>query len=43
MPLKKKNTARNKIIVWIILAVLIILATISFPPAQNLTEIVLFS
>lgn len=44
MPLhKKKNHAtRNKIIIFAILAVLAVLLIISFPPAQNVTEIVLY-
>ena len=44
MPLhKKKNHAtRNKIIVFTLLAVLAILLIISFSPAQNITEIVLY-
>ena len=43
MPLKKKNTKRNKIIVWAILIILIALMIISFPPVQQTTEVVLFS
>lgn len=42
MPLRKKNTKRNKIIIWFLIAVLIILMIISFPAAQNVTEIVLY-
>ncbi|HOY47091.1 MAG TPA: hypothetical protein PLZ05_00605 [Alphaproteobacteria bacterium] len=43
MPLRKKHTARNKIIIWILISILIVLMVISFPHAQNMTEIVLFS
>ena len=43
MPIRKKNTIRNKIIIWTLVAVLVVLMIISFPPASNVTEIVLFS
>ncbi len=42
MPLKKKNKSAKKIIIWAFVIVLIILMFISFPAAQNVTEIVLF-
>lgn len=44
MPLKKKrnNKIRNRIIVAGIVIVLVALMIISFPPAQNVTEIVLY-
>lgn len=44
MPLKKKrdHRTRNKIIIAGVVIVLLILMIISFPPAQNVTEIVLY-
>lgn len=43
MPLhKKKNTSGKKIIIWGLIAIIIILMIISFPAAQNVTEIVLY-
>jgi len=42
MPLRKKNTLRNQIIIWALIAVLILLMIITFGPSQNMTEIVLF-
>ncbi len=42
MPLRKKNTKRNKIIIWTLIAILIILMIISFSTTQNVTEIVLY-
>lgn len=42
MPLRKKNTKRNQIIIWMLIAVLVILMIISFPTTQNVTEIVLY-
>lgn len=42
MPLRKKNTKRNKIIIWTIVAVLIVLMIVSFPATQHMTEIILY-
>ncbi len=42
MPLRKKNSNVKKIIILIVLLVLVALMIISFSPAQNVTEIVLF-
>lgn len=45
MPLhkKKKSTGHAKIIfVFALIAVLVVLMIISFPPASNITEIVLY-
>ncbi len=42
MPLRKKKNIRNKIIIWSIIVVLLVLMIISFPAAQNVTEIVLY-
>ena len=44
MPLKKKqdHKTRNRIIIAGIVIVLLVLMIISFPPAQNVTEIVLY-
>lgn len=42
MPLRKKNTKRNKIIIWTLVAVLVILMIVSFPAPQHVTEIVLY-
>lgn len=42
MPLHKKNSSRNKIIILTLVAVLVVLMIISFPPAQHINEIVLF-
>ncbi len=44
MPIHKKKThnARNKIIIFAIVAVLVVLMLISFAPAPNVTEIVLY-
>ena len=42
MPLRKKNTKRNQIIIWTLIVVLVILMIISFPATQNVTEIVLY-
>jgi len=42
MPIKKKNTTRNTIIILAILAVFIALLFIYFEPNQHLTEVVLF-
>ncbi len=41
MPLKKKNSLRNKIIIWAIAIILIVLMIIYFPPTQNVTEVIL--
>mgnify|MGYP001776968335 CR=1 FL=1 len=42
MPLRKKNTKRNQIIFWTLVAVLIILMIVSFPATQHMTEVVLY-
>jgi len=42
MPLRKKNTKRNKIIIWTLIVVLVILMIISIPATQHMTEIVLY-
>ena len=42
MPLRKKNTKRNKIIIWTLIMVLVILMIISIPATQHMTEIVLY-
>ncbi len=42
MPLRKRNTKRNKIIIWTLVAVLVILMIISFPATQHMTEVVLY-
>lgn len=44
MPLKKKkiHTTRNRIIIAGVIIALAVLMIISFPPAQNVTEIVLY-
>lgn len=42
MPLKKKNTTRNRIILWGLILAIIVLMLISFAPVQNVTEIVLY-
>lgn len=42
MPLRKKNTKRNQIIIWTLIAVLVILMIISFPATQHITEVVLY-
>lgn len=42
MPLKKKNTTRNKVIIWTVIAIVLVLMIVSFPPLQHTTEIVLF-
>ena len=42
MPLRKKNTIRNKIIMWTLIIVLVVLMIIYFPPTQNVTEVILF-
>lgn len=44
MPLKKKkdNKIRNRIIIAGIVILIVALMIISFPPAQNVTEIVLY-
>lgn len=41
MPLRKKNTKREHIIIWILIAIVIVLMIVSFPATQNVTEIVL--
>lgn len=43
MPLrKKKNTGFRKFLLWAILIAVIVLMIISFPPAQHMTEIVVY-
>ena len=42
MPIKKKNSTRNKIIIWAIIAVVVVLMLISFAPNAHMTEIVLY-
>ena len=42
MPLRKRNTKRNKSIIWTLVAVLVILMIISFPATQHMTEVVLY-
>ncbi len=42
MPIKKKNTTRNKIILWTLLGVIVVLMVISFSPVRHMTEIVLY-
>lgn len=42
MPLKKKHTVRNRIIIWTIIIAIVVLMIISFPHVQHTTEIVLF-
>ena len=42
MPLRKKNTKRNKIIIWTLTVVLVILMIVSIPATQHMTEIVLY-
>ncbi len=42
MPLRKKNTKRNAIIIWALVALIIVLMIISFPVTQNVTEVVLY-
>ena len=41
MPLRKKNTKRNQIIIWTIIAVIVILMIVSFPATQSVTEVAL--
>ena len=44
MPLKKKkdHTVRNRIIIGAVVIAIVALMIIYFPPAQNVTEIVLY-
>ncbi len=44
MPLRnrKKESIRNNIIIWSVIAILVILMIVSFPTTQNVTEIVLY-
>ncbi len=42
MPLRKKNTVRNKVIMWTLIIILLILMIIYFPPTQHVTEVVLY-
>lgn len=41
MPLRKKNATRNKVIMWTLIIILLVLMIIYFPPTQNVTEVVL--
>ena len=41
MPLRKKHSTRNKIIMWTLILILVILMLIYFPPTQQVTEVVL--
>lgn len=42
MPLRKKNATRNKVIMWTLIIILLVLMIIYFPPAQHVTEVVLY-
>lgn len=42
MPLRKKNSLRNKIIIWTLVIAVIVMMLIYFPPTQNVTEVVLY-
>ncbi len=42
MPIKKKNTLRNRIILWALIITVVVLMLISFAPAPHMTEIVLY-
>lgn len=42
MPLRKKNTVRNKVIMWTLIIILLILMIIYFPPTQHVTEVILY-
>ncbi len=42
MPIKKKHTTRNQIIIWAIVVVIVALMIISFSPVSHMTEIVLY-
>jgi len=44
MPIKKKGNhkIRNRIIIAVLIVALVALMIISFPPAQNVTEVVLW-
>jgi hypothetical protein len=42
MPLKKKHTTRNAVILWAMILTLAALMVVSFAPARHMTEIVLF-
>ena len=42
MPLRKKNSGVKKIILLALVISLVILMLVYFPPAQNVTEIVLY-
>lgn len=43
MPIKKKHDLRNKIIIWTIVAVVLALMIIYFPPTRHVNEILLVS
>ena len=44
MPLnnRRNHTTRNKIIIWSLIFILVVLMIISFPTPQNMTEVVLY-
>lgn len=42
MPLKKRHTTRNTIIIWALILIIVILMVISFAPETHMTEVVLF-
>lgn len=44
MPLnnRRNHTTRNKIIIWSLILILVVLMIISFPAPQNMTEVVLY-
>ncbi len=44
MPLnnRRSHTTRNKIIIWSLIIILVVLMIISFPAPQNMTEVVLY-
>lgn len=44
MPLnnRRNHTTRNKIIIWSLILILVVLMIISFPAPQNMTEVMLY-
>ncbi|MDO5011986.1 MAG: hypothetical protein Q4E56_00505 [Pseudomonadota bacterium] len=44
MPLnnRRNHATRNKIIIWSLIIILVVLMIISFPAPQNMTEVVLY-
>jgi len=44
MPLnnKRNRATRNKIIIWSLVIILVVLMIVSFPAPQNMTEVVLY-